>query len=251
MVQGSLAGGDGDLLPISNHNHHNDDDGQTNNRAIGTMYLAGLDIHDLLARSPVSHATGVEGIVWWTTVAGVVRTVRRHTGKGAHHPHTRRVLPTDEAMTGIPQPVDAKLSVNIGQKPPTPLLVKILSPLAHGFIIVTPLVYIIGTGIEKLNQPEWFTNWALPDGEDYVGFGGLAAVRTIASIANYSVFSLWKRASKELRRAVSIFFSHTRRLCLPLILEGHQSRPYCSSSRPLQYGATPYELVCSRSLVSS
>ncbi|KAI0699118.1 hypothetical protein BC835DRAFT_598107 [Cytidiella melzeri] len=164
------------------------------------MYIAGLDIHDLLARSPVSHTTGVEGIVWWTTVAGLVRTVRRHTGKGVHHPHTRRTLPTDVGKTGVPEPQGLR-DLNIGQQPPPPLLLKVLSPIAHAFIILTPVAYVVGTGIGKLNQPEWFSNWALPDGEDYVGFGGLAAVRSIACVVNYSVFSWWKRSSNELRRA--------------------------------------------------
>ncbi|KAI0345753.1 hypothetical protein BDW22DRAFT_1353339 [Trametopsis cervina] len=163
------------------------------------MYFAGLDIHELLARSPISHATGVEGIVWWTTVAGVVRTVRRHTGKGAHHPHTRGALSTDVGDTGVPSPFND--NKNIGKKAPTPLLVKILSPLAHGFIVLTPVAYVLGTGIQRLNQPEWFYNWALPDAEDYIGFGGLAAVRTIACVINYGVFSWWKKSSQELRRA--------------------------------------------------
>lgn len=171
------------------------------------VYIAGLNINDILARSPVSHATGVEGIVWWTTVAGVVRAVRRHTGKQFHHPHTRRALPTDVGKTGVAEPHDA---LNIGHKPSPPLLVKILSPVAHGFIILTPLAYIIGTGIEKLNQPEWFSNWALPDGEDYVGFGGLAAIRTISSIVNLTVYSLWKRSANEVRRAVRFFLTEFR-----------------------------------------
>ncbi|KAI0086545.1 hypothetical protein BDY19DRAFT_960482 [Irpex rosettiformis] len=162
------------------------------------VYIAGLNIHDILARSPLSHQTGVEGIVWWTTVAGVVRTVRRHANGQFHHPHTRRALPTEAGKTGIPEPPNAEK--NIGHKPPVPLLVKILSPVAHGFIILAPLAYIIGTGIDRLNQPEWFSNWALPDGEDYFGFGGFAAVRTISSVVNLAVYSLWKRAANEARR---------------------------------------------------
>jgi len=163
------------------------------------MYIAGLDVHDLLARSPLSHAQGVEGIVWWTTLAGVLRAVRRHTGKGAHHPNTRRILPTDVGKTGVPAPLhDTK---NIGYKPSPPILVKILSPLAHGFIILTPVVYLLGTGFGRLEQPEWFSNWSLMDGEDAFGFGGLATIRTLACIVNYGALNLWKQASREIRRA--------------------------------------------------
>lgn len=162
------------------------------------MYIAGLDIHDILRRSPLTHNQGVEGIVWLTTLAAVVRAARRHA-KGAHHPNTRRALSMDMGKTGIPSPTGE----NIGHKPAPPLLVKILSPVAHGVIIVTPLMYLVGTAWGRLEQPEWFSNWALPD-IGALSFGQLAALRTAACAINYGALYLWKRASHEIRRAVRV-----------------------------------------------
>lgn len=169
------------------------------------MYIAGLDIHDVLRRSPLTHSQGVEGIVWLTTLAAVVRAARRHA-KGAHHPNTRHQFSTDVGKTGILSP-PSLTGTNIGHKPAPPLLVKIISPVAHGVIMGLPLVYLAGTAWCKLYQPEWFSNWALPD-VDALSFGQLATLRTVACAINYGALYLWKRASYEMRRAVcfNVFF---------------------------------------------
>lgn len=172
------------------------------------MYFAGLDIHDVLRRSPLTHSQGVESIVWLTTLAGVVRAARRHA-RGAHHPNTRQHLSADVGKTGVPSPLP-ELGKNIGHKPPPPLLVKILSPVAHGAILLSPAVYLIGTALCRLEQPEWFANWSLLDRD--LSAGTKAALRTLACLINYGALILWKRASIEIRRAVCLIV--TVHVCL-------------------------------------
>ena len=78
------------------------------------MYIAGLDIHDILRRSPLSHAQGVEGIMWLTTLAGVVRAARRaRKGALSHHCHA------GGRHHGLPSSVTAS-DTDTGVAPPQP-----------------------------------------------------------------------------------------------------------------------------------
>lgn len=163
------------------------------------MYLAGLDIHDYLRRSPLTHAQGVEAIVWLTTFAGVYRGFRNHSKSHRHRLHAKHGLPSSHAETGISKPPGD--TPNIGERPPRPLLLRILSPVVHGAIIATPTVYLIGTALGRLEQPEWFSNWSLPDTDLTVG--KFAVLRTLACVANYGVLYLLKRVRKQIHAAVS------------------------------------------------
>ena len=164
------------------------------------MYFAGLDIHDILRKSPVSHAQGVESIMWLTTLAGVVRAARRaRKGKtGSNHCHMGRHgrgLPSTTTDTGVAPPAGE----NIGEEKPLPLLLKVLSPLAHGAIILTPTVYLVSTVIGRMEQQDWFRDWELPDHE--LTQGKFAILRVTAAVANYSLLYLLKRVSKAVDAA--------------------------------------------------
>lgn len=161
------------------------------------VYIAGIDIHECLRRSPISHAKGVESIVWITTFAGVYRGFRNHAKSHRHKLHAKHGLPHTSSDTGIPQAPGA----NIGEKPPAPLLVRILSPVVHAAIIVTPTVYLVGTAWGGMEQPEWFSNWALRDLD--LGVGQFAALRTLACAANYGLLYLLKRVRQEIHAAAA------------------------------------------------
>jgi len=155
-------------------------------------YIAGLDnIHDLLRRLPISHDQGVESLVWVTTLAGVLHGARRHS-KGS-----RAVSGKGSIGTGVSAPNDGK---NIGQKPPRPLLLKVLGPLAHGAIMITPVAYIVGTAWGRMEQPEWLSNWSLPHPELTVGW--FAGLRTLACVVNIGALYLLKKTRKQLKAAV-------------------------------------------------
>lgn len=157
------------------------------------VYLAGLDIHDLLRKLPLSHSQGVEGLVWLTTFAGVYRGFRSHSK--TH----RRLHGKHGSETGVSAPhADAG---NIGERPPVPLLVKLLSPVVHVAIVITPAVYLVGTAYYRLEQPEWFSNWSLPDAGLTVG--KFAALRTVACVANYGVLYLLKRVKQQIHVAAA------------------------------------------------
>lgn len=161
------------------------------------VYIAGLDdVHSFLRRVPVSHAQGVEGIVWLTTFAGVYRGVRSHAKGRRHRAHARGLPANTAASTGVPAPDGA----NIGEKLPTPLLVRVLSPVVHGAIVAAPAVYLLGTAWNRMEQPEWLEAWSLPHPELTVG--KFAALRTLACVANYGVLYILKRVRKQLHAAV-------------------------------------------------
>lgn len=175
------------------------------------VYIAGLDVHEFLRRSPISHAKGVESIVWLTTFAGVYRGFRSHA-KGRRHglQHAKHGLPHANSDTGIPQPPGG--TGNIGEKLPTPLLVRILSPVAHAAIIAGPSVYLIGTAWGGMEQPEWFSNWALR-GLD-LDVGPFAALRTLACVANFGLLYFLKRTREQIHAVVR---SHTLKIPTSLI----------------------------------
>ncbi|EKM51489.1 uncharacterized protein PHACADRAFT_164835 [Phanerochaete carnosa HHB-10118-sp] len=159
------------------------------------VYIAGLNVYEILCRSPVSHAQGVESVVWLTTFAGVYRGFRNHAKGHRHRLHAKHGLPQTNLDTGIPQAPGA----NIGVKPPTPFLVKFLSPVVHAAIIVTPTVYLVSTAWGSMEQPEWFSNWALPDLDLEVG--PFATLRTLACVANYGLLYILKRTRQQIHAA--------------------------------------------------
>ena len=170
------------------------------------MYIAGLDIHDVLRRSPLSHAQGIESIMWLTTLAGVVRAARRarkgalsnHCYAGRHHlPGSVGVTDTE---TGVAAPNEGK--GNIGERPPAPLLFRVLSPLAHGAIVLTPTVYLASVALGRLEQPEWLAAWELP--HPGLTQGWFAGVRVLAAIANYSALYYLKRVARAVDAAARI-----------------------------------------------
>ncbi|KAF7797469.1 hypothetical protein EIP86_008666 [Pleurotus ostreatoroseus] len=147
------------------------------------MYIAGLDIdvHAILRRSPVSHNQGVEGLMWLTTLAGVVRAARRlHSARG----HCRHHAGAD-TETGIAAP-----RAHHGAHP-APLALRVLSPLAHAATVLTPAVYLVSTALERMEQPEWFADCALPDHE--LTQGRFALLRVAAALANLGLLSFAKR----------------------------------------------------------
>ena len=161
------------------------------------VYIAGLDVHDLLARSPVSHAKGVESIVWLTTFAGAYRGLRGHRSRRHKH-HAKHRSSSASADTGVAKPPGN--AGNIGEKPPAPLLVRLLGPPVHALIIAGPAVYLIGTAFEGMEQPEWFSEWSLPYPD--LDVGKFAMLRTFACVANYATLYLLRRVRKHIQAAV-------------------------------------------------
>lgn len=163
------------------------------------MYIAGLniDVHAILRRSPVSHTQGVEGLMWLTTFVGVVRAARRiRKARGAHHCSHQHHADAASAETGVPAPPHTHASRR------APLALRIFSPLAHAAIILTPAVYLVSTAYERMEQPEWFADWALPDHE--LTQGRFALLRVAAALANIGLLSLSKRARKALGASARI-----------------------------------------------
>lgn len=177
------------------------------------MYIAGLDIHDILRRSPLSHNQGIESIMWLTTLAGVVRAARRAAkGRSVHHFHYGRTsahLPATTDNTGVAAPAQGQ---NIGSARPVSTLLKVLSTAAHGAIIVTPAVYLAAVAFGRLEQPEWFAEAALPYPNLTQGY--FASLRVTAAIANYTCLYFLKRVSKAADAAACRFALFVPSICL-------------------------------------
>ncbi|GJE97185.1 hypothetical protein PsYK624_133980 [Phanerochaete sordida] len=160
------------------------------------VYIAGIDLQDCLRNSGISHAQGVEGIVWFTTFAGVFRGFASHA-RTHRHRHPKHGLPHSSSDTGVPQAPGH----NIGEQQPAPLVARVLSPVVHAAIILTPTVYVVGTAWGAMEQPEWFSNWALPDTD--LGVGPYAALRTLACVANFGLLYVLRRTTQEIRAAAA------------------------------------------------
>ncbi|PSR74824.1 hypothetical protein PHLCEN_2v9538 [Hermanssonia centrifuga] len=153
-------------------------------------YIAGLDVNDILRRSPLSHEQGVESIVFLTTLVSIGGGIRNHLKASSRHRHHGHVT-----NTGIAAPSGK----NIGDKQHVPLSIKILGPLAHGFIFIPPVMYLAGTALGRLQQPDWIYAFSLPS--DDLTVGQLATVKTLAAFAHFGVLYLLKHTRKHFRAA--------------------------------------------------
>lgn len=164
-------------------------------------YITGLDFHDILRRSPISHGQGVESMVWLTTFAGFYRGFRHARRVHKQSQRNRLFTPTSaltgaDANTGIAPPAGA----NIGGHVPRPLLLKVLQPVVHGAFVLVPAVYLVGTAFGKFEQPEWFTQFELP--WPNLTVGKFAMLKTAACVAHIVIGSYLNRVRKAIFDAV-------------------------------------------------
>ena len=137
------------------------------------MYIAGLNPHFGLSQLPLSHNQGVESIAWITTLAGVVLTYR--LGKEA----SKQTKDSGPASTTSLTPFQ-----------------KVLTPI-HGLSTWGPVaIYLVGTALNRLEQPDWFADWELPRGDLSVGWH--AGIRTLACVVNAGSYYLISQAFKHL-----------------------------------------------------
>ena len=148
-----------------------------------------------------SYGERVDGFDWDALFRACPALFRGFASHARAHRHrrTQHGLPHSSSDTGVPHAPGH----NIGERQPAPLVVRVLSPVVHAAIVLTPTVYVVGTAWGAMEQPEWFSNWALPE-VDALSFGQKAALRTFACVINYGALYLWKKASRELRRTVRV-----------------------------------------------
>jgi hypothetical protein len=132
------------------------------------MYIAGLNV-------PISLNQGVEGAVALVTLIQFVKQARIITQN----------MKRAEEETG-PAP------------PPPTLLAKIVSPL-HGLTSFTPpILFVLGVGLNGLEQPEWMLRFSFPSLGDDLGVLGTIAIRAAGCIASVACYRLFKSIGNHL-----------------------------------------------------
>ncbi|KAI0785251.1 hypothetical protein C8Q75DRAFT_776579 [Abortiporus biennis] len=142
------------------------------------MYFAGLRCPHRLSDLPLTHDQGVESIVFLTTLGGLFLACGM----------TQKALKIANAEGGHPKPATTSSS----------------KCLWHRFVNKAqlfgtwgpPHVYIIGTALNRMEQPDWFSDWALPTFD--LGFGGIAIVKTLACVVNGAAICLAYHSFKHL-----------------------------------------------------
>ena len=139
------------------------------------MYIAGINVHSVLGRLPVSHNQGVESLAWLSTVAGMSLsyTYQKRAAKLAKDNETG-----DADMSSL-----------------TPFK-KALTPI-HSLALLGPaVVYLVGTAFNRMEQPDWFADWELPRGDLSVGWH--AGLRTLGCVLHAGSLYFFSQAFKHL-----------------------------------------------------
>ena len=129
------------------------------------MYIAGLNV-------AMSLTQGVEGLVAFTTLAQLISTSRFATSE----------MKRAEADAGTVSPLPTQLA-------------KVITPVHGVALLSTPIVFILGVGLNRLEQPHWMLRFRFPSlWEERLGFWGTTAVRAVGCIASLACYRLFTTA---------------------------------------------------------
>jgi hypothetical protein len=130
------------------------------------MYIAGLNFG-------LSHSQGVEGLVAFTTVVETIAMIR----------FIRKRVKASEAEAGSIKPL-----------PPT-FVAKYITPIHTIALLSAPTLYVVATGLNRFEQPQWLLPLSFPAAwDEMLGMGGKALVRTAACIASVGCYALFRSA---------------------------------------------------------
>lgn len=134
------------------------------------MYIAGLNLG-------LTHNQGVEGLVAFTTTAQLLTTARLFS----------RGFKVSETEAGSIKPI-----------PPT-FLAKAISPVHITSTLAAPILYLLGVGLNRLEQPQWLLRLSFPASlDDMLGERGKAVVRVAACIGSICCFTLLRSSVAHL-----------------------------------------------------